>query len=149
MHSRRHDSWETETKTTSCREAFSKKLKEDGPWLISIYICTLKVLLPKQKRIRGAYRNEGAYWVGAFFRIGVIISKKEFRWMALITKRALIGRRARNRIIMVSFLAGHIQLYDAFRPIALVHKYLMDYNAGYPLPPSNLRQISLTFHWYL
>lgn len=69
--------------------------------------------------------------------------------MALITKRALIGRTARNRIIMVSFLAGHIQLYDAFRPIALVHKYLMDYNAGYPLPPSNLRQISLTFRWYL
>ena len=28
---------------------------------LNIYICTLKVLLPKQKRIRGADRNEGAY----------------------------------------------------------------------------------------
>lgn len=32
------DSWETETKTTFCREAFSKQWKEDGTRLISLYM---------------------------------------------------------------------------------------------------------------
>lgn len=32
------DSWETETKTTFCREALSKQWKEDGTQLISLYM---------------------------------------------------------------------------------------------------------------